>query len=188
LPTSGRFLPSVLQALAKNGTDDPAIAVARRVEAARIKYKQADAHGVPDEILDPLGAVIWSLFEELAATSATTLAGAFAKLRVAKCDEQFVADERQALDLLAQTHSLPEDEDEDERRGELLDQVSEIDNRIFLTPAAGLVGAAVKLRRLLDPELGIEGSTIDCEADVLRDVLAAIELALRQSGTDGGAR
>jgi hypothetical protein len=173
LPTSGRFLPSVLQALAKNGTDDPAIAVARRVEAARIKYKQADAHGVPDEILDPLGAVIWSLFEELAATSATTLAGAFAKLRVAKCDEQFVADERQALDLLAQTHSLPEDEDEDERRGELLDQVSEIDNRIFLTPAAGL---------------GIEGSTIDCEADVLRDVLAAIELALRQSGTDGGAR
>jgi hypothetical protein len=57
----------------------------------------------------------------------------------------------------------------------LRDQITELDEMIAITPASTLAGAAVKLRRLLDPEVGIAGGNKDTDEPCLRQILATIE-------------
>ena len=53
--------------------------------------------------------------------------------------------------------------------------IGEIETKIAETPAAGLVGAAVKLRRVLDPFIGIEICSSDNHIVALRTALATVE-------------
>jgi hypothetical protein len=58
------------------------------------------------------------------------------------------------------------------------DQVYALDDLVYLTPPATVAGAAVKLRRLLDPHIGVSGHAIeDRDVTCLRQILAVVERA-----------
>jgi len=56
-----------------------------------------------------------------------------------------------------------------------MNEVFRLDQVITTTPALTVAGAAVKLRRLLDPEPGLANGHKDTDAPCLRQILAAIE-------------
>ncbi len=87
-----------------------------------------------------------------------------------------------AVEWMDSHPKVPDDSPVYEAKGSL---VSEIETKIAETPAAGLVGAAVKLRRLLDPDLGIEVIDGVERLTALRTALATVErLAQGEQGTE----
>ena len=57
----------------------------------------------------------------------------------------------------------------------VLNRILALDFRIATTAPATLSGAMIKLRRLLDPDLGMEISQKDSDVPCLRQILALIE-------------
>jgi hypothetical protein len=57
----------------------------------------------------------------------------------------------------------------------VFDAMCELDTRIATTPAATLAGAAVKLRRLLHPDLGVDGTGKETDLPCLHQILAFLE-------------
>ena len=66
-------------------------------------------------------------------------------------------------------------EEDDDARGRLLGKSSLQRDFMAETPATTLVGAAAKMRVLLDPDVGIESGAGGNDLPILRDVLALLE-------------
>jgi hypothetical protein len=95
-------------------------------------------------------------------------------------DAELIEAEREFRQLEAQIAALrAAGADEDTEIDPVFLQWMAVMERIAVTPAASIAGAAVKLRTLLHPDVGIE--TRDHEHDVpsLRQILAVIEQEAR---------
>lgn len=100
-------------------------------------------------------------------------------------DTELIEAERKIIELDAESraliegdqhHSAPVDADGCPLGWQALrDQIIDLDEMIATTPAATLAGAAVKLRRLLDPEIGMETGERETDLPCLRQILATIE-------------
>jgi hypothetical protein len=109
-------------------------------------------------------------------TSALALAGppalgvTSAATAAAHPDAVLIAAERQIAVLRAELFDDPDDD--------AYDPVWELEDVIACTPAATLIGAAVKLRRLLDPDLGLETGAKEHDVESLQHVLDVVEREL----------
>jgi hypothetical protein len=90
-------------------------------------------------------------------------------------DAVILAAEQEIAALLARFHAIggdAVDEDEDNR---IWKRVWDLEKMIAKAPPATLAGAAVKLRRLLDPVLGMEIGENDGDIPCLRQILTLLE-------------
>ena len=87
--------------------------------------------------------------------------------------------EARIIELYAAIDKMPSDAQEEEA-APLRDQVYELEDVIRATPTETLTGAAVKLRRLVDPVVGMPTGSRETDFPTLRDILAVIE---RRAGT-----
>ncbi len=83
-------------------------------------------------------------------------------------DAALIEAERQVRDLLTEANKVPSDTD-------AANQVWAVIDRMAATPAKTLVGAACKLRIILDPEVGLAAGESGKEMPMLLDVLAVVE-------------
>ena len=83
-------------------------------------------------------------------------------------DAALIEAERQVRDLLTEANKVPSDTD-------AAKQVWAVIDRMAATPAKTLVGAACKLRIVLDPEVGLAAGESGKEIPMLLDVLAVVE-------------
>ena len=96
-------------------------------------------------------------------------------------DAAHIAAERELARVLDEIHAVPrpkELEDEPDYFAlvePLWQRIDALEAQIATTPAASLTGAAVKLRRLCNPDLGIECVMRGHEAESLNHVLAVVE-------------
>jgi hypothetical protein len=90
-------------------------------------------------------------------------------------DAVLLAAERE-YQLLAQLKIDPADTDP------ILDEIGKRAGTIYNTPPSTLIGAAVKLRMVLHPELGIEEDESSEIVIALREVLALVEREIGQAG------
>ena len=92
-------------------------------------------------------------------------------------DADLIEAGRELADVLHQFGTLPDlpVEDADEMGQRLTDRLGEITELINNTPATTMAGAAVKLRLLADPEVGMEAGERDDDYVSLRQVLACCE-------------
>jgi hypothetical protein len=96
-----------------------------------------------------------------------------ASASLANPDAILVAVEQEIEARRAQFANLPGAPDPGDHP-EIWDRVWELHELIDTTAAATLVGAAVKLRRLLDPEFGLEANSTDRDLPSLCNVLDVI--------------
>lgn len=83
-------------------------------------------------------------------------------------DAALIEAEQQVRDLLTEANKVPSDTD-------AAKQVWAVIDRMAATPAKTLVGAACKLRIVLDPEVGLAAGESGKEIPMLLDVLAVVE-------------
>ena len=83
-------------------------------------------------------------------------------------DAALIEAERQVRDLLTEANKVPSDTDAAKQVWAVIDQMA-------ATPAKTLVGAACKLRIVLDPEIGLAAGESGREMPMLLDVLAVVE-------------
>ncbi|MGA8549020.1 MAG: hypothetical protein WB678_02165 [Stellaceae bacterium] len=101
-------------------------------------------------------------------------------------DADLLAAEREIAALRAQSDAFRAAGDHQDH-DELWNQIWELEKKIAATPPTTLIGAAVKLRWLADPNLGIEAGPTDEDPDSIRQVLDLIEreaapAAIRSAG------
>ncbi len=82
-------------------------------------------------------------------------------------DAALIEAERQVRDLLTKANKVPSND--------AAKQVWIVIDRMAATPAKTLVGAACKLRIVLDPEVGLAAGESGKEIPMLLDVLAVVE-------------
>jgi hypothetical protein len=116
----------------------------------------------------------------LAAPAAAGAAAAGASASIGR-DAAHVAAEREILAILAEIAALPKPQtrDEAEAWSDATDarwwRIDALEALIYGTPVESLTGAAVKIRRLLDPRHGIEAGVRGDAVDSLAHILAVIE-------------
>jgi len=116
-----------------------------------------------------------------ALTASAAAAPARAAVAAAGRDAAHVAAEREIRAILAEIAALPEPrtQDEAEAWSDATDarwwRIDALEALIYRTPVESLTGAAVKLRRLLDPKHGIPAGLRGDEVDSLAHILAVIE-------------
>jgi hypothetical protein len=93
---------------------------------------------------------------------------------LARGDAELIAAEKEIAALLA-TAKRQSDAGDDSAWAASLDEVFRLDGLVATTAAATLAGAAVKLRRMLDPNLGLANGEKDSDLPCLHQILAAIE-------------
>ncbi len=86
-------------------------------------------------------------------------------------DAALIEAERQVRDLLAEANRVPSGNNATDAGK----QVWVVIDRMAATPAKTLVGAACKLRIVLDPEVGLAAGESGKEMPMLLDVLAVVE-------------
>ena len=113
--------------------------------------------------------------EELRARAAALVAEYEAPLP--EGDAGLIAAERRLIELKPRREALRDitDEIQEEISDPVFNAMCDLDKRIATTPASTLAGAAVKLRRRLDPDFGMEGGDSDLDIPCLHQILAVIE-------------
>ncbi len=89
-------------------------------------------------------------------------------------DAALIEAERQVRDLLAEANRVPSGNNATTAT-DAGKQVLAVIDRMAATPAKTLVGAACKLRIVLDPEVGLTAGESGKEIPMLLDVLAVVE-------------
>ena len=89
-------------------------------------------------------------------------------------DAALIEAERQVRDLLAESNKVPSD-DKATNATDAGKQVWVVIDRMAVTPAKTLAGAACKLRIVLDLEVGLAAGESGKEIPMLLDVLAVVE-------------
>ena len=86
--------------------------------------------------------------------------------------------ETDVIALYAALDKMPTDTREEEEALEpLRDRANDLEEFVRVEPSETLTGAAVKLRRLLDPEIGMVAGERKSDMPALRDILAFMERA-----------
>lgn len=154
---------------------------ARVIEA---QIKDVPASGIPGlEVKLALVDAEWptqrDCLEALMLQSALADAHRLTAALTPGADTALLVLEAEAAAFRARALAMPDGSPaEDEAREAVWEQMFDRDRRITRMPATSLAGVAVKLRRILDPENGIEiGDSAD-HLPAIRNVLAVIEGAL----------
>jgi hypothetical protein len=155
-----------------------AAATARLISAAAVVGVESEAAEIA-VLCPPTAAEDPALKEEAAALMAECAAP------LPEGDAGLSEAERRIGALLAlEKLQLAEHPEDDAPWQASFDRACELDETIATSEPQTLAGAAVKLRRLLDPELGLEAGDRESDVPSLRQVLALIE---REIAAKGGA-
>lgn len=98
-------------------------------------------------------------------------------------DAELLAAEKEIAELRAQSTALL-DAGDNEDHPEIDVRVTELEEAIARSPASGLVGAAVKLRRLADPGVGIEAGPAESDTLSVRQILETVEREIAKGGAN----
>lgn len=105
-------------------------------------------------------------------------------------DAGFLAAERELAELRQQREDFSARHHHVDPPEESWDRSTALEAQIATSPPVSFVTVAVKLRRLLDPEVGMQAGPCDTDLPSLRqilDFLEAVDPTLRLSPEEGGA-
>ena len=97
-------------------------------------------------------------------------------------DAVLLAAERECQELLARADAQLKTDAANNSTEPLWDEIGKQAETVHNTPPSTLIGAAVKLRMALHPELGIEEDESSENVIALRQILALIEREIGQAG------